>query len=137
MGAQEHGGRLVPEYGCRLGSTCLEKHDQYFPKYSSTDVDDHSAKRVKNDKVLRRTQKQPKKTDKEQIFRTDIAAAHSAYSRHDSGMQWLVECRKRLTASKVGSIKNMKQTTKRSKKVHNLLYSTFRGETTRYGSGKE
>ena len=53
-------------------------------------------------------------------------------------MQWLVERRKRLTASKVGGISKMKNSTKNSKKVQNLLYSTFRGnEATRYGSEKE
>ena len=41
-------------------------------------------------------------------------------------MQWLVERRKRLTASKVGGIAKMKNSTKNSKKVQNLLYSTFR-----------
>ena len=46
-------------------------------------------------------------------------------------MQWLVERRKRLTASKVGGIAKMKNSTK------NTL-STFRGnEATRYGSEKE
>ena len=53
-------------------------------------------------------------------------------------MQWLSERRKRMTASKVGGIAKMRQSTKRSKKVQNLLYSTFRGnEATRYGSAKE
>ena len=53
-------------------------------------------------------------------------------------MQWLVERRKRLTASKIGSTVKMKKSTKRSKKFQNLLYSTFRGnEATRYGLAKE
>ena len=53
-------------------------------------------------------------------------------------IRWLVERRKRLTASKVGSIVKMKKNTKRSKRVQNLLYSTFKGnEATRYGSAKE
>ncbi len=52
--------------------------------------------------------------------------------------RWLVERRKRLTASKVGSIAKMRKNTKKSKKVQNLLYSTFKGtEATRYGSAKE
>ncbi len=51
--------------------------------------------------------------------------------------QWMVERRKRLTASKVGSIVKMRKTTKRSNKVQNLLYS-FRGnEATRYGMANE
>ena len=53
-------------------------------------------------------------------------------------MQWLMEQRKRLTASKVGDIAKMKNSTKKSKKVQNLLYSTFRGnEATHYGSEKK
>ena len=52
--------------------------------------------------------------------------------------QWMVERRKRLTASKVGSIAKMRKTTKRSSKVKNLLYSGFRGnEATRYGMANE
>ena len=52
--------------------------------------------------------------------------------------KWMVERRKRLTASQVGSIVKMKATTKRSGKVQNLLYSSFRGNTaTRYGTAKE
>ncbi len=38
--------------------------------------------------------------------------------------QWLMERRKRLTASKVGGIAKMRKDTKRSKKIQNLLYST-------------
>lgn len=52
--------------------------------------------------------------------------------------EWKYERRKRITASKVGGIAKMKETTKRSKKVKDLLYSTFRGnEATRYGSEME
>ena len=52
--------------------------------------------------------------------------------------QWMVERRVRLTASRVGSIIKMRSTTKRSKKVEELLYSKFRGnEATCYGSTKE
>ena len=48
--------------------------------------------------------------------------------------EWKYERRKRITASRVGGIAKMKETTKRSKKVQDLLYSTFRGnEATRYG----
>ena len=48
--------------------------------------------------------------------------------------QWMVERRKRLTASNVGSIAKMRKTTKRSNKVKGLLYSSFRGNvTTLYG----
>ena len=52
--------------------------------------------------------------------------------------KWSNERRKRLTASKIGSISKMKATTKRSKKVKELLYNTFRGnEATRYGTKME
>ncbi len=52
--------------------------------------------------------------------------------------QWKDERRKRLTASRVGGIAKMKATTKRSKKVKELLYSMFRGnEATRYGMEME
>lgn len=54
------------------------------------------------------------------------------------GMQWLAERRKRLTTSKVGGIAKMRRTTKRSNKVKELLYSTFKGnKATRYGCAKE
>ena len=46
----------------------------------------------------------------------------------------MTERRKRLTASRIGSIAKMKRTTKRSSKVQQILYSTFRGNAaTRYG----
>ena len=52
--------------------------------------------------------------------------------------QWMIERRKRLTASRVGSIAKMKKTTKKGNKVKHLLYSSFRGnEATRYGIAKE
>ena len=49
--------------------------------------------------------------------------------------QWMIERRKRITASVVGGIAKMQQKTKRSTKVKNMLYSKFReSEATRYGS---
>ena len=51
---------------------------------------------------------------------------------------WLVERRKRLTASVAGGIAKMRRSTKRSKKVESLLYSRFRGNAaTRYGTAME
>ena len=47
---------------------------------------------------------------------------------------WRNERRKRLTASKVGSIAKMRQKTKRSKKVEEILYGKFKGNAaTQYG----
>ncbi len=52
--------------------------------------------------------------------------------------EWKYERRKRITASRVGGIAKMKETTKKSNKVNALLYSTCRGnEATRYGLEKE
>ena len=52
--------------------------------------------------------------------------------------EWKSERRKRITASKVGGICKMREKTKRSNKVRELLYSTFKGnEATRYGSDME
>ena len=52
--------------------------------------------------------------------------------------EWSMERRKRITASKVGGIAKMKETTKRSFKVKALLYSSFRGnQATRYGTEME
>ena len=51
---------------------------------------------------------------------------------------WIIERRKRITASNVGGIAKMKKTTKRSFKVKGLLYSTFRGnQATQYGADME
>ena len=47
---------------------------------------------------------------------------------------WVKERKKRLTASAMVGILKMKATTKRSKKVENLLYSKFHGnKATLYG----
>ena len=51
---------------------------------------------------------------------------------------WARERRKRVTASKVGGIAKMRRTTKRSNKVQEMLYSTFRGnQATQYGTAME
>ena len=51
---------------------------------------------------------------------------------------WMKEREKRITASRVGSIAKMKKTTKRSRKVEEMLYTRFRGnEATRYGQSME
>ena len=51
---------------------------------------------------------------------------------------WIIERRKRITSSNLGSISKMRHTTKKSKKVELLLYSNFRGNAaTHYGSDKE
>ncbi len=52
--------------------------------------------------------------------------------------EWLIKRRKRITSSMVGGIAKMRSTTKRAKKVENLLYTKFRGNAaTRYGSAME
>ena len=53
--------------------------------------------------------------------------------------EWLIERRKRIMASMVGGIAKMRSTTKRAKKVENLLYNNkFRGNAaTQYGKAKE
>ena len=51
---------------------------------------------------------------------------------------WKMERKMRITASAVGSIAKMRQTTKRGKKVESILYSTFKGTVaTRYGTEME
>lgn len=51
---------------------------------------------------------------------------------------WKEERLKRITASSVGGICKMKKTTKRSKKVEELLYNRFRGNiATQYGQERE
>ena len=147
---------------------------------------DHSAKKVEADRKRKATDKAKESRQRSKYIRLDdIAAARSAYNRHDGGIspeqvdddiptgeleqlktsfyktkvviteerrreierstrgqaeseQWMVERRKRLPASKVGSIAKMIKTTKRSSKVKNLLYSGFRGnEATLYGMATE
>ena len=62
---------------------------------------------------------------------------HSTQQQSESA-EWMKEREKRITASRVGSIAKMKKTTKKSKKVEELLYNTFRGnEATRYGQEME
>ena len=52
--------------------------------------------------------------------------------------QWALERRQRVTASKFGSIVKMRAATKRSKKVEELLYSSFGGNAAMcYGILKE
>ena len=57
--------------------------------------------------------------------------------QNGSGL-WMDERRKRLTASRVGAIAKMRKTTKRSNKVFEIIYGSFRGnEATRYGCTME
>ena len=56
----------------------------------------------------------------------------------DDSPEWIGERRKRLTASVVGGIAKMRETTSRSKRVESILYTTFRGNAaTRYGATME
>ena len=63
------------------------------------------------------------------------ACAIEKETREQHGSElWKIERKKRITASVVGDIAKMKQTTKRGKKVESILYSTFKGTmATRYG----
>ncbi len=60
-------------------------------------------------------------------------------TRNQAGdQQWIIERSKRITASRIGSIVKMTATTKKSKRVEELLYNTFKGNAaTRYGSAME
>ncbi len=70
---------------------------------------------------------------KEKAIQIELTTKNQA-----DNQQWILERRLRVTASRIGSIVKMKKTTKKSKKVEELLYSTFRGNAaTRYGSAKE
>ena len=62
---------------------------------------------------------------------------HETREQADSP-EWIGQRRKRLTASMVGGIAKMRATTRKSKRVENLLYTKFRGNTaTRYGATME
>ena len=51
---------------------------------------------------------------------------------------WYAERKKRITASVVGGIAKMKSSTKRAKKVQELLYNKFHGNSsTMFGVAKE
>ena len=53
-------------------------------------------------------------------------------------LMWREERRKRVTASKVGGVAKMRKTTKRGKKVKEMLYTHFTGSAaTRYGTMME
>lgn len=79
---------------------------------------------------------------KESFYATQVAASKEDIAnieectREQGGCDvWKKERIKRITASNVGSISKMKKTTKRCKKVKELLYSTFRGnKATMYGT---
>ena len=60
-------------------------------------------------------------------------------TQEQSGIDlWIRERTKRITASRVGGILKMKKTTKRSRKVQEILYSRFKGnQATLYGTNME
>ena len=82
---------------------------------------------------------------KRNYFETNVALTkeeameiESATRDQAGNDQWRNERRKRITASKVGGIIKMRKATKRSSRVKELLYSTFRGnQATRYGMEME
>ena len=73
------------------------------------------------------------------VLTKEVACELEEQTRNQSeSNQWRCERRKRITASNAGGIAKMRAKTKRSKKVQQLLYSTFRGnKATFYGSEKE
>ena len=73
------------------------------------------------------------------VVTADKAKAIETLTRDQAdNMNWLVERRKRLSASKVGSIAKIRKTTNRMNKVKKLLYSRFKGnKATQYGCMKE
>ena len=73
------------------------------------------------------------------VFTSEATRELEQTTRNQSDSdQWRSERRKRITASNTGAIAKMRATTKRSKKVQELLYSGFKGnKVTTYGSEKE
>ena len=72
------------------------------------------------------------------VTKEEVEKIERCTQKQAGSEQWICERRKRLTASRVGGVAKMRKTTKRSKKVQELLYSTFRGnEATRYGMEME
>ena len=73
------------------------------------------------------------------VFTSEAARELEQTTRNQSDSdQWRSERRKWITASNTGAIAKMRATTKRSKKLQELLYSGFKGnKTTTYGSEKE
>ena len=67
---------------------------------------------------------------------TESAESIERQTRQQSGSTlWKKERMKRITASSVGAVSKMRKTTKRSGKVKELLYSTFKGnQATMYGT---
>ena len=77
-------------------------------------------------------------TTKVKVSREKALTIESNTRQQSENEEWMIEREKHITASRVGTIAKMRKTTKRSKKVEALLYSTFRGnEATRYGQEME
>lgn len=174
------GAGLQQNMGKEWGPQAWRNMTYSSPNKIFTDTAQHSAKIARQDRKRKASDEAKQQQRKSKYAKkNDTAAARSAYSRHDDGIQpeqitenisseslhelkstfyrtrvtvtqeearkieeetrdqidneqWR---RKRITASMVGGIAKMKQTTKRSKKVESLLYSTFRGsQATRYGT---
>ncbi len=72
-----------------------------------------------------------------------VSTQDKAHTEHITREQsicavWVRERAKRLTASQVGGIAKTRRNTKRSNKVKELLYSTFKGsKATMYGTLRE
>lgn len=78
---------------------------------------------------------------KEKFYSTNVVVSSEQASQIEEStrtqsetLMWREERRKCITASKAGGIAKMRKSTKRPKKVEELLYSNFTGSSaTRYG----
>ena len=72
------------------------------------------------------------------VTKEQVGAIEQETKDQSASDTWIRERAKRCTASRVGSILKMKKTTKRSKKVEEILYSRFKGNrATEYGRSTE
>ena len=72
------------------------------------------------------------------VTKEQIEAIEQETKDQSESETWMKERAKRCTASRVGSILKMRKTTKRSKKVEEIVYSRFRGNrATHYGKSTE
>lgn len=61
------------------------------------------------------------------VTKEQIEAIEQETKDQSESDTWMKERAKRCTASRVGGLAKMKKTTKRSKKVEEIVYSKFKG----------